>query len=168
MAASPTAEFVSALEDAGVSCVTTPAADATDAIAAATTAPAVGAPLPFEGVSLPPSVETDPTTADLEAAATGITAARLGIADYGSVVLESTPAGDEPVGLYPETHVVVVAASDVVGGMATALERIAARVRETGRDQIIATGPSATADMGDLVLGAHGPRAVHAVVLEDR
>jgi len=37
-----------------------------------------------------------------------------------------------------------------------------------GDDVILATGPSATADMGDLVLGAHGPRAVHALLLEDR
>lgn len=168
MSATRTSRFASALADAGVTCTTTTATDAAAAIADAATDPAVGTSLPFEGVSLPTGVETDPTTADLEAAATGVTAARLGIVEYGSVVLESTPEGSEPASLYPETHVVVVAASDVVDDMATGIDRIAERVRETGRDQIIATGPSATADMGDLVLGAHGPESVHAVLLEDR
>jgi L-lactate dehydrogenase complex protein LldG len=40
------------------------------------------------------------------------------------------------------------------------------RCREDGTDVIVATGPSATADMGALVTGAHGPKAVHAVLVD--
>jgi L-lactate dehydrogenase complex protein LldG len=33
---------------------------------------------------------------------------------------------------------------------------------------VLATGISATADMGATVYGVHGPRAVHAIVITDR
>lgn len=130
--------------------------------------PAIGVPLPFEGVSLPVGVSTDPTPSDLESAATGITAAEFAVADYGSVVIRSSPAGEEPVSLYADTHVAVVAASDVLPGMAAAFERFGEAARGEAADAVIATGPSATADMGALVKGAHGPKAVRAVVIEDR
>jgi len=32
----------------------------------------------------------------------------------------------------------------------------------------LATGPSATADMGALVRGAHGPERVHVLLIDDR
>jgi L-lactate dehydrogenase complex protein LldG len=130
--------------------------------------PAVGTPLPFDGVSYgDTSVETPPTGADLTRAATGVTAGRLGIVDYGSVVLEETGHGEELLGLYPGLHVVVVAASDVVPGMPEAFGKLDAGFGD-GADAVIATGPSATADMGAVVTGVHGPRDVHVVVLEDR
>lgn len=129
--------------------------------------PAVGTPLPFEGVSLPKRVTTEPVPSDLEVAETGITPARFGIADYGSVAIESTPAGDEPASLWPGHHVAVLAESDLVGDMTAGIERIG-EIARTGGDVVLATGPSATADMGELVVGAHGPQKVSVVVLEDR
>ncbi len=129
--------------------------------------PAVGTPLPQDGVSLPDRVETDPTPSDLAAAATGVTPAGLGVVDSGSVVVESTAAGEEPASLFPERHVAVLAAGDLVADVAAAVEHLA-EVAAEGRDAVIETGPSATADMGELVLGAHGPHALHVVVIEDR
>lgn len=126
--------------------------------------PAVTTRLPFEGVSLPDEVTLDPTPADLDAARTGITAARLGIADYGSVVIEADAEGTEPVSLFPDVHVVVLRESDVVPGMAEAYDRLGPLLRDGG-SAVLATGPSATADMGALVRGAHGPRDVHVVLL---
>lgn len=129
--------------------------------------PAVGTELPFDGLSLPTSVDTETDPSDLEEAATGVTSAGLGIAEYGSVVIESTVAGEEPTSLFPERHVAVLQASDLVAGIPEAVEHLA-EVAAEGLDAVIETGPSATADMGDLVYGAHGPRAVHVVVVEDR
>lgn len=129
--------------------------------------PAVGTELPLDGVSLPAWVDTDPDPSDLQSAAAGVTAAGFGIAEYGSVVIESTPAGEEPTSLFPERHVAVLAASDLVAGIPEAVEHLA-DVAAAGRDAVVETGPSATADMGPLVYGAHGPRAVHVVVIEDR
>ncbi|SFR65549.1 LUD domain-containing protein [Halogeometricum limi] len=113
------------------------------------------------------SVSVDPTPVELREATTGVTAATLGIADYGSVVLTPTTRGSELVSLFVDRHVVVVRASDVVDDMKTAVDTLAVEFRETGGSAIVATGPSATADMGELVQGAHGPREVHVVVVED-
>ncbi|WP_137286308.1 LutC/YkgG family protein [Halorussus salinisoli] len=131
--------------------------------------PAVGSALPFEGVSLSgTTVELDPTPDQLRSAKTGVTAATLGIADYGSIIVESSADGDEPVSLFPETHVAVLRESDVVPNMPAAFERLEESVATGRGDAVIATGPSATADMGELVYGAHGPKAVHVLILEDR
>ena len=130
-------------------------------------APAVGVPLPFEGVDLPASVTTDPTPAELEAAVTGVTAAGIGIADYGSVLIQSRPDGTEPVSLFPDLHVAVLRTDDVVPGMPEAFEWFGEQTRTGHRSGIVATGPSATADMGALVKGAHGPMEVHVVLVED-
>lgn len=133
------------------------------------TEPAVGTPLPFEGVSYEGTgINPEPTGPDLAAAATGVTAGSLAIADYGSVVLRETGAGEELLGLYPDQHVVVVAASDVVPDMPAAFEALDDAFAEGFTDAIVATGPSATADMGSVVTGVHGPREVHVVLLEDQ
>jgi L-lactate dehydrogenase complex protein LldG len=130
--------------------------------------PAVGTPLPWDDVTLPDWVDADPTADDVRTAATGVSHAGIGIADYGSVVLPATTDGTEPVSLYPETHVPVLRRSDLVDGMPEAFSWLAETVTAEGGSAIVATGPSATADMGALVKGAHGPKAVHVVVLDDR
>ena len=128
---------------------------------------AVGAPLPAKFGSLPAAVTTRPTTAELDDATTGVTPAVLGVADYGSVLLESDPEGTELASLYPERHVAVLRAADVVADMPAAFDRLGPRLREERGSVVFATGPSATADMGSLVLGAHGPKAVHVVLVHD-
>ncbi|OVE85844.1 LutC/YkgG family protein [Natronolimnobius baerhuensis] len=140
----------------------------TDTIAAVIDDPAVGVELPFEDLSLAETgVVCNPTPTQLREAACGVTAATLGVADYGSVILESTPDGAELSALFPETHVIVIRESDVVPDMTAAFETMGERFREGRNDAVIATGPSATADMGELVHGVHGPRETHAIIVED-
>jgi L-lactate dehydrogenase complex protein LldG len=160
-------QFEQEATDAGCEVSLTTADDFDATLADSIEPPAVGALLPFEGVSLPESVVTDPSPQILEAAATGVTAARFGVADYGSIAVEPTPSGEEAASLWPERHVAVLAASDLVADMRSGIERVS-EIVEDGGDVVLATGPSATADMGELVVGAHGPRAVSVVVLEDR
>ena len=144
-------------------------------IDAAAGEPAVGVPLERSGpaaladspVGLPDRVQTDPTTADLRAAHTGVTAASLGVAEYGSVALEANPAGTEPVSLFVDRHVVVLREADIVPDMPDAFDWLGPRARDESVDVVFATGPSATADMGGLVHGAHGPKEVHVVLLRD-
>lgn len=129
--------------------------------------PAVGVPLPYEGEPLAAAgVETDWDAADLRAARTGVTPVGLGIAEYGTVTVRSTAAGDELVSLYADRHVAVVDAADVVPDMAAAFGRLSEEFEAGQRTQILATGPSATGDMGGLIRGVHGPDAVHVVVVE--
>lgn len=139
-----------------------------ETLAEAVEAPAIGVSLPFDGVELPDEVSTDWTPSDLEGAATGVTPAGMGIANYGTVTLQSREEGDELVALYPPRHVAVLAASDLVADMPAAFERLDDDFDGGPSTQILATGPSATADMGTLVEGVHGPKETHVVVLEDR
>jgi len=163
------ATFEDALGALDVTLTRTDADDFDEALSAVVEPPAVGAPLPFEGVSLADAdVTVDPTTADLQAAQTGVTAAAFAIAEYGTLFLAADPAGTEPVSLYPATHVAVVAASDVYPTSDAAFERLADEFAAGTTTGILATGASATADMGELVTGVHGPGEVHVVVLEDR
>ncbi|WP_135822177.1 LutC/YkgG family protein [Halostella litorea] len=168
MSTEPLASFESSLDEVGVELVRTTADRFESALAPLVSTPAVGASLPFEDVSLPDAVETDPTVAELDAADTGVTAAGYGIADYGSVVIQGGADGEEPVSLYADEHVAVVAASDVLPDMDAAFDRLAEDIRGGTGQAIIATGPSATADMGALVKGAHGPMDVTVVLVEDR
>ncbi|QCC55940.1 LUD domain-containing protein [Natronorubrum bangense] len=159
--------FERALESLEVGVERVPAVDATERIAAVLEAPAVGVPLPFDGASQPESVTTRPTAGDLEAARTGVTPATFGIAEYGTVAIESRAVGDEPISLYPDHHVAVVAASDVVPDLGAGFDRLEDCFADR-KSIVFATGRSATADMGDLVHGVHGPGTVSVIVLEDR
>lgn len=103
--------------------------------------------------------------AALEQARTGVTAARFAIASYGSLVLDYDGTA-EAVSLLPTRHVAVVRAADVVPDMKAAFERMGPLLRAHPSSLVLATGPSATADMGALVRGAHGPETVHVLILE--
>jgi len=163
----PVDRFLDRLADFDVSHAVVSPDGVADAVADAADEPAVGVELPDGLGELPGSVATDPSPSDLEAAATGVTHADLGVADYGSLALPATADGVEPVSLYGDRHVAVVAADDVVPGMPEALAELGDRFRGDGDSVVLATGPSATADMGALVQGAHGPKTVHAVVVDE-
>lgn len=137
--------------------------------------PVVGAPLTSDRVDLEDTpVDIEPSVAALDRAATGVVQAGTGIADYGTITVESRPEGDEVVSLYPPRHLVVLDAADIVPDLISAFDRFEqsihdARSDETaGASRILATGPSATADMGELVEGVHGPKEVHLVVVVDQ
>ena len=160
-------EFRAALDEVGVTSRTTDPTSFESDLADAVVEPAVGSELPFEGLSLDgTSVTLDPTPADLRTARTGVTAADFAIAEYGSIVVRSWAGVEEAASLWPERHVAVLPASEVVPDMTAAFERLGESIRAGRDDVVIATGPSATADMGELVYGAHGPKTVHVLMVE--
>lgn len=160
-------EFEAAAKAAGATVTRTASMEAQDALAAAITRPAVGTPLPDDGPSLPTGVTADPAPSDLTAAETGVTPAGLGIAAHGSVVVASSADGEAHASLFPERHLAVLAASDLVADLDATLPYLEEQAA-AGRDAVVVTGPSATADMGELVIGAHGPRELEILLLEDR
>lgn len=169
MAPIRTEGFVATAEATGASVTRVADGEFGATLEAVVAEPAVGTALPFDGIDYAgTSVESSPTGAAVAAAETGVTAARLGIADYGSVLLAETGAGEELLSLYPSVHVVVLAESDVVGEMPDAIASVERGVADGETSAIVATGPSATADMGAVVTGVHGPRDVHVLLLEDR
>lgn len=131
--------------------------------------PAVGVPLPFDGVSLEEtSVTLDPTADDVLEARTGVTPGGPSIAEYGTVVVTAAFDGSGYASLFPKTHVVVVAASEIVETIDDALETLARDIEGGLTSAYLTTGPSATADMGAPVYGAHGPESLHVIILGDR
>jgi L-lactate dehydrogenase complex protein LldG len=150
-----------------VSTVTTPE-EFPDALESAIDQPAVGAELPFESVSLDGSnVTLEPSPDQLREAETGVSGSRLGIASLGTVAIESLPGGDEFVSLYPSTHVAVVFESDIRTDLKSGFEWLDEEFEDGNRSFILATGPSATGDMGALVQGVHGPERVHVIIIQD-
>jgi L-lactate dehydrogenase complex protein LldG len=175
MTLADTSTFIGRLDDLGVAVSEGPARECAAMVDAAAGDPAVGVALGRSGsdaladgpASLPNRIDTDPTTADVRAAHTGVTASPLGVAAYGSVALEADAAGTEPVSLFVDRHVVVLREADLVADMPDAFDWLGPRARDESVDVVFATGPSATADMGGLVHGAHGPKEVHVVLLRD-
>lgn len=163
--------FASSLQNHDIDLIETSREEAPEILEDLLDPPVVGAPLGRVGIALDDlavAVTTDPTFEELFEARTGITHAVSAIAEYGSVVLQGTKNGEEPLSLYPETHVAVVAESDIHEDMSAAIGDVADHIRSGETSHIVATGPSATADMGELVKGAHGPKSVEIVVVSDQ
>jgi L-lactate dehydrogenase complex protein LldG len=99
-----------------------------------------------------------------------ITGAFAGIAETGTLVMASGPDHPVTLNLLPDTHIVVLRESDIVGGYEDVWIRLRARY---GKDRMprtvnTITGPSRTGDIEQAMeLGAHGPRRMHILVVRD-
>ena len=130
--------------------------------------PAVGAPLGGYDVSLENlPITLDPTPRQLQNASTGVTPIAQAIGEYGSLVIESNSAGNEPVSLYPPTHIGIVKESNVIPDVESTTDYLLERFT-AGKSAVFATGVSSTGDMGALVEGVHGPNTVCVIILMDQ
>lgn len=98
----------------------------------------------------------------------GVSHAFGGIAETGTLVMLSGPDNPTTLNFLPDNHIVVLAAKDLAGDM----EEIWGKVRfakgkgEMPRTVNFITGPSRSADIEQkLLLGAHGPRRLHVVLV---
>jgi L-lactate dehydrogenase complex protein LldG len=90
------------------------------------------------------------------------------VAETGTLVLTSGPDNPTTLNFLPDVHIVVVEAGDVVGDFETVMERLRARfgAGTMPRTVNMITGPSRSADIEQtLLLGAHGPRKLHVIVV---
>lgn len=92
-----------------------------------------------------------------------------GIAETGTLMLPSAPERPNTLNLLADTEIVVLRESAIVGAYEEAWDRLRA---ETGgvmpRTVMLVTGPSRSADIEQaLELGAHGPRRLHVIVVND-
>lgn len=96
-----------------------------------------------------------------------VTGAFAGIAESGTMMLVSGPETPTTLNFLPDTHIVVLRASEMVGAYEDAWDRL----RNTGRmprTVNFITGPSRSGDIEQtLHLGAHGPRRLHVILVED-
>lgn len=99
--------------------------------------------------------------------ALGVTGCYCAIAETGTLVFVT--GGETPTGtfLLPETHIAIVRADQIVPGMEEAFARIRAEYASAWPRAInFVSGPSRTGDIEQtIVLGAHGPRRLHIVLV---
>lgn len=96
------------------------------------------------------------------------------IAETGTLMLPSDAARPTTLNILADTGIVVLRASRIVGAYEEAWDLLRAERRDpvTGgfmpRNVMLVTGPSRSADIEQtLELGAHGPRRLHIILLDD-
>lgn len=99
----------------------------------------------------------------------GLSHAFGGVAESGTLMMTSGPDNPTTVNFLPDHHIVVIDGGDIAGDY----ETIWSRLREAygkgimPRTVNMITGPSRSADIEQtLLLGAHGPRSLHVIVVD--
>ncbi len=104
----------------------------------------------------------------------GVTSAFAAVAETATLMIASGPDSPATMNFLPDTHVVVLPASRVVGPLEDAWDRLRATrdgplaAASMPRTINLVTGPSRTGDIEQKIeMGAHGPRRLHLIVVED-
>ncbi len=96
-----------------------------------------------------------------------------GIAETGTLMLPGGPQRPTTLNLLCETEIVVLRASRIVGAYEEAWDLVRAELAVPAggilpRNVMLVTGPSRSADIESVLeLGAHGPRRLHVVLVDD-
>lgn len=93
-----------------------------------------------------------------------------GIAETGTVMLLSSPASPATLNFLPEMHIVILPEQAIVGAYEDAWANLRAAFGPGVMPRVVnwITGPSRTADIEQtLLLGAHGPRLLHILLLAE-
>jgi L-lactate dehydrogenase complex protein LldG len=119
-----------------------------------------------------PSIKTDAeilvnaSKNDLFSCGIGITGAQMGIAETGTLVLESESERNRLASLLPPIHICVLYAKDIRATMGEILKAVQENLSRT---VTFITGQSRTSDIElTLALGVHGPRELHVVIIDDK
>jgi len=111
------------------------------------------------------------TTSDFRrraaSAAGGLTGANFGIADTGTIVLESTDETIRLASTLPEQHFILLDPGKIVAdGIAAVAPLRALHQRDASNFIAYITGPSRTADIERvLTIGVHGPKQLHILLV---
>ncbi len=94
------------------------------------------------------------------------------IAETGTLMLRSGPHTPTTLNFLPDTHIVLVYADQIVATYEEGWVRLRQAANAAGglpRTVNFVTGPSRTGDIEQrIVLGAHGPRRLHILLVENR
>lgn len=104
----------------------------------------------------------------LFAADAGLTTAQWGIAETGTLVLESAREQHRLASLVVPLHLALLPVARLLGTLGEALDAVRAPGGgPASRTITFVTGPSRTADIElELVVGVHGPKSLHVLLLE--
>lgn len=90
------------------------------------------------------------------------------IAETGTLMLPSAPERPTTLNVLADTEIVVLRATRLVGAYEEAWDLLRAELGGMPRNVMLVTGPSRSADIEQtLELGAHGPRRLHVVLIDD-
>jgi L-lactate dehydrogenase complex protein LldG len=96
----------------------------------------------------------------------GITSAQWGIAETGTLVLESERESHRLTSLVPPVHLCILEAVNIRQTLGEILETIS---KDLNRTVTFITGASRTSDIElTLAIGVHGPKELHVIVVNDR
>jgi L-lactate dehydrogenase complex protein LldG len=106
------------------------------------------------------------------AAPVGISGVDWALAETGSLVLTSSTEGSQLATLAPPTHVALYRRAQLLESLDDVLEQLplpgGAEGARAGRSVVFVTGVSRTADIEQILIkGVHGPRVLHAVLVEE-
>jgi L-lactate dehydrogenase complex protein LldG len=95
----------------------------------------------------------------------GLTSAQWGIAETGTLVLESERESHRLTSLVPPVHLCILRAADIRQTLGEILELIN---EDLSRTVTFITGASRTSDIElTLAIGVHGPKELHVIVIND-
>jgi L-lactate dehydrogenase complex protein LldG len=90
------------------------------------------------------------------------------IAETGTLMLPSAPERPTTLNVLTDTCIAVLRVSRIVGAYEEAWDLLRAEIGAMPRNVMLVTGPSRSADIEQsLELGAHGPRRLHVVLVEE-
>jgi L-lactate dehydrogenase complex protein LldG len=127
--------------------------------------PQVMSPELFAPFTADGRVITQPDSEQMVNSAVGVTEALAGVARTGSVCVDVNYGRTGIVSLLAPLHIAVLAAENIVPRLRDVFRPDVMDGEGLTRDFVFITGPSATADMGPLVRGVHGPHRLHVIVV---
>jgi L-lactate dehydrogenase complex protein LldG len=113
-----------------------------------------------------PGIVKDRSKQELATCGFGVTDAFAGVARTGSVCIAVDQGYAGVISLLCRTHIAVLSAETIVERPADLFDPTCLAGRGLQSNFVFITGPSATADMGPLVRGVHGPHQLHIIILE--
>ena len=106
------------------------------------------------------------------AAEAGITGVDFALVETGSLVLTSLTEGSQISSLAPPVHIALYRRSQIRTSLDEVLQNLPVSLDperpSPARSAVFVTGTSRTADIEQILIrGVHGPRSVHAILVED-
>lgn len=113
------------------------------------------------------SVEVvDEEADDVHEAEIGLTGVLVAIADSGTLLLDREAGGCGIASILPPVHMAFLRESQMRLNLAEAFIDLKLALAQGHKEFVLITGPSRTADIEQtLILGVHGPKEIHAVIL---
>jgi L-lactate dehydrogenase complex protein LldG len=130
---------------------------------------ATRAAVPFH-VASSMSIDRESFFEALKSAEIGVTTADLGVADTGTLIISAADELNRLVTALPLIHVAVLPRSKLVYSLEDASQPISQILKKASRGVSISliSASSRTSDVGGItILGAHGPKELHVLLLDE-